>query len=159
MRIIGFIPVIPWLVCGCSGSDRIGSTLPPNRTVVASQHPVATDPGRVGTYPALTKSGGGYFYDEVLEYRVWIHPAGGGDDYYRAFASFEPALEYSKTTPGAEEPLALVRQVEWIDEPQTGKFELRAGERLTEWQVPWLKGSKRSGGSIDRFLAERRKRK
>jgi putative acetyltransferase len=107
----------------------------------------------------LTKSGGGYFFDTVLEYRVWINPAGGGGDYYRAFASFEPALKYSKITPGAEEPLVLVRQLEWIDEPQTGMFETRSGERLTEWQVPWLKGSKRSGESIVRFLAEKRERK
>ena len=37
-----------------------------------SAFPVAIDPARVGTYPADTKSGAGYFYDDVLEYRVWF---------------------------------------------------------------------------------------
>jgi len=26
----------------------------------------------VGTYPASAKAGGGYVWDEVLEYRVWV---------------------------------------------------------------------------------------
>jgi len=37
------------------------------------------NPNKVGTYPALAKSGAGYFYDEILEYRVWIHPADGSE--------------------------------------------------------------------------------
>ena len=36
---------------------------------------------RVGSFPAATKSGGGYFYDEVLEYRVWLHPERGAAAY------------------------------------------------------------------------------
>ena len=47
----------------------------------------------------VTKSGGGYFYDEVLEYRVWVHPERGGpdhhegEDYFHAFhnAGFPPS--------------------------------------------------------------------
>ena len=33
-------------------------------------YPPAAYPEKVGTYPALCHSGGGYFYDDVLEYRV-----------------------------------------------------------------------------------------
>lgn len=32
-----------------------------------SNYPLAVDPARVGEYPAEAKSGGGYFYDEVLD--------------------------------------------------------------------------------------------
>jgi len=31
----------------------------------------------VGTYPALVMSGGGYVWDDVLEYRVWCSPLDG----------------------------------------------------------------------------------
>ena len=43
----------------------------------ASKFPLALDPTQVGTFPGQTKSGAGYFYDEVLEYRVWLHPEKG----------------------------------------------------------------------------------
>jgi len=58
-------------------------------------HPAVFDPDLVGTYPATAKSGGGYVWDEVLEYRVWCHPERGapdeadGSDYYYPFASYE----------------------------------------------------------------------
>ncbi len=45
-----------------------------------SKYPNAKDPDLVGTYPALVKSGGGYVWDEVLEYRVWCHPEIGAVD-------------------------------------------------------------------------------
>ena len=50
----------------------------------------------------MVVSGAGYFYDDVLEYRVWVHPEAGGedlhdgDDYFLAFAKFDvgaPILE------------------------------------------------------------------
>lgn len=127
-------------------------------TPAASAHPIAIDPDQVGEYPALTKSGGGYFYDDVLEYRVWVHPhAGGedlhdGDDYYYAFATFEDAAECSNETPGAEQPLVLVRQFESINEPTPGVFEHHTEERITEWRVEWLADSKRTAASIPDFL-------
>lgn len=125
MRTFAFIVSVCVLAFGCSDSKK---DLAPDRTVVtSSQYPPAVDLSKVGSYPALTKSGAGYFYDDVLEYRVWIHPKGGGDDYYRAFASYEPALQFSKSTTGAEEPLVLVRQKKRVNEPEPGKFELRLG--------------------------------
>jgi putative acetyltransferase len=156
MRLLALIGCVALIASGCSRATRTSSDLPPDRTVVAaSQQPVAVDPGRVGSYPAKTKSGGGYFYDDVLEYRVWINPPDGGDDYYRAFASFEPASKFSKSTPGAEQPLVLVRQVKWVNEPKPGQFEPRTDERITEWQVGWLSGNKRSEDSIEKFLLEK----
>jgi hypothetical protein len=65
-------------------------------------YPKPIDEDMVGEYPATVKAGGGFFYDEVLEYRVWCYPHEGakdefdGDDYYFAFASFEAALEFFK---------------------------------------------------------------
>lgn len=129
----------------------------------ASRFPIAIDPSRVGTFPGTTKSGAGFFYDEVLEYRVWLHPERGaprlaGDaDYYAAFARYESALEYSARTKGAEEPLALVRQREHVNEPTPGTFSWEKTERITEWQVEWLKGSLRGPNSIADFLASGKK--
>jgi hypothetical protein len=154
MRITGFIVALCLLACGCSKFQH--KDFAPDRTVVTlSKYPVAIDPSQVGLYPAMTKSGAGYFYDDVLEYRVWVHPKEGGDDDYRAFASYERALEYSKGTAGAEEPLVVVRQRKWVNEPEPGKFEPRSDERITEWQVIWLSGTKRTNDSIERFLREK----
>jgi hypothetical protein len=124
----------------------------------SSEYPLAVDPNQVGSFPPDTKSGAGYFYDEVLEYRVWLHPDNGarplnGDhDYFVAFAQYEPADAFSRTTPGAEPALVLVRQFEWISEPEHGRFIPEKGERITEWQVRWLKGHKRTPASITEFL-------
>jgi hypothetical protein len=118
-----------------------------------SSYPLAAYPKRVGSYPAHTKSGAGYFYDDVLEYRVWINPP-EGDDYYHAFARFEDALEFSSHTFGAEAPLVLILQKQWVDEPEPGIFLVRNEERITEWRVEWLSNSKREPGALERFLEE-----
>jgi hypothetical protein len=58
--------------------------------VGSSAYPVAVDPNQVGNYHKNEKSGGGYSYDEVLEYRVWIETGAtqinNGNDYFVAFA-------------------------------------------------------------------------
>ena len=124
-----------------------------------SAYPLAVDPSKVGTFPPDTKSGAGYFYDDVLEYRVWLHPDNGaaplnGDkDYFVAFAQYERAQAFSKSTAGAEEPIVLVRQHEWIDEPRPGQFRAERTERVTEWRVKWLAGNKRGADTISNFLA------
>lgn len=117
----------------------------------SSEYPLPVDLSLVGTYAPLSKSGGGYFYDDVLEYRVWVHPIDGEDNFH-AFSTFEQAREFSRRTPRAEEPLVLVRQREWIDEPEPGVFEHKKGERITEWRVEWLEGSRWEADSIPRFL-------
>ena len=82
----------------------------------------------IGEYPALVKAGGVHVWDEVLEYRVWCHPHDGapdledGNDYYYALETFEKALKYSEEHPGAERPLALILQEEYIDEPEPGQY-------------------------------------
>jgi hypothetical protein len=103
-----------------------------------THYPAAIDPERVGTYPALAGAGGGYVWDEVLEYRVWCHPADGGDDYFHAFATYSEALAFSRQTNGAEVPLALIRQDEHINEPQPGIFVHIKTARVTEWPVEFL---------------------
>lgn len=133
------------------------------RTTGASDFPSAVKPELVGEYPALVKSGAGYFFDEVLEYRVWMSPTegaqplAGGSDYFFAFAEYENALAFSQRTKGAEEPLVLIRQYQWIDEPSPGKYQVKQGERITEWQVAWLREAKRGPNSISEFLAKPRK--
>ena len=120
------------------------------KKIQTSEYPVAVDIKKVGEYPALTKSGGGFFYDDVLEYRVWVHT--DNDDYYKAFATFEEAELYSKKTKRAERPLVLVFQDEHINEPQPGVYEHVTEDRITEWLVEWLADSKRESDSIDKFM-------
>ena len=129
--------------------------------MMPSNYPLVVDPAKVGEYPAEAKSGGGYFYDEVLEYRVWCRPWLGapdefnGDVYYYAFDSFEAAKAFADGTQGAEQPLVLIRQYEWIDEPTPGHLLPMKGERITEWAVEWLQGSKRAEQSISEFIEAR----
>jgi hypothetical protein len=124
----------------------------------SGKYPLAVDPTRVGTYPPDAKSGAGYFYDDVLEYRVWFNPANGAEplngekDYFVAFAQYEAADAFAKKTPGAERPLVLVRQLEWISEPERGHFIPEKGERITEWQTVWLTNNKRTDESIREFM-------
>src|SRR4051812_38959163 len=107
----------------------------------ASLYPPVADPILVGTYPAVVKAGGGYVWDAVLEYRVWLHPPLGapdvddGNDYYHVFASYEEAAEFAAGATGADEPLALVLQEEYIDEPERGRYVHVKERRLTEWPV------------------------
>ena len=131
----------------------------------ASNHPSsfvppdALDPNLVGTYPASAGAGGGYVWDEVLEYRVWCHPELGsedsedGSDYYYAFATYAEALEFSNQTIGAEEPLALIRQAEYIEEPNPGEYLHVKEERITEWSVEFLRRPRRTADTIPDFLS------
>ena len=144
---------------GCDSSAQHFVAVRADRSVSKpSAHPLAIDTEQVGKYPPESKSGAGHFYDEVLEYRVWFHPErgaqslNGNDDYYVAFAQYEKAEELSKSAKGAEEPLVLVRQYEWINEPEPGHYLAEKGNRITEWQVKWLDGSKRTPDSISEFL-------
>lgn len=122
-------------------------------------YPDATDPTRVGTYDALAHSGGGYTWDGVLEYRVWMHPERGapdrfnGQDYFASFASYAEACEFFEANPGCEEPLALVLQREHINEPHPGVFEHITTERITEWPPQFLSRPRRTERTIPDFFA------
>ena len=122
-------------------------------------YPKAINEQLVGTYPALVKTGGGYVWDEILEYRVWCHPENGaedlenGDDYYYAFSNFDEAKEFSENNNGTEEPLVLILQKEYIDEPEIGKYIHIKEKRIAEWRVEWLTRSKRTENTILDFLS------
>ena len=70
------------------------------------RYPDAIDTSLVGTYPAAASGGGGYVWDDVLEYRVWCHPERGapneenGSDYFLAFATYTEAVTFSQATQG-----------------------------------------------------------
>jgi hypothetical protein len=122
-------------------------------------YPDASDPGAVGSYPASVKTGGGFVWDEVLEYRVWCHPERGapdehdGSDYFYAFATYGEALAFSRETVGAERPLALVLQREHINEPEPGVYEHVTEERMTEWPPEFLVRPRRTERTIPDFLS------
>jgi putative acetyltransferase len=125
----------------------------------AASYPDVVDPGLVGTYSPLAKAGGGYVWDDVLEYRVWCHPERGasdledGSDYYHAFATYTEALAFSQDTEGAEAPLALVRQLEYIDEPSPGDYRHVKEVRIAEWPVEFLRRPRRTPSTIPDFLS------
>ena len=128
-------------------------------TMNSDSYPDAIDVNLVGTYSALAKAGGGYVWDDVLEYRVWCHPERGapdtedGSDYYFAFATYSEAFAFFDSTKGAEEPLALVRQVEYIDEPKPGEYRHTKDLRITEWPVEFLRRPRRTPNTIPDFLS------
>jgi hypothetical protein len=98
-------------------------------------------------------------WDAVLEYRVWCHPENGapdladGNDYFHPFATYREALKFSKSTDGAEEPLALVLQREYIDEPEDGQYVHVKKRRVTEWPVNFLARPQRTPNTIPDFFA------
>lgn len=122
-------------------------------------YPPALDPDRIGTYSATAGAGGGYVWDAVLEYRVWCHPERGapdeenGSDYFYCFATYEEALAYSGSNPGTEDPLALVLQEEYIDEPEPGRYVHVKQARQTEWPPELLTRPRRTPDTIPRFLS------
>lgn len=159
-RLLSSVLFVLFCASATAGLDAGGV----DRTVSGrSAYPIASDPSKVGRYPGPAMSGAGYFYDYVLEYRVWLHPhdgsikKNGNDVYFRAFAQYERAVEFSKQSKGAEEPLVLVRQLKYINEPKPGQFEVIDEERITEWQVQWLSGSKRQPGSVAKFISDHTK--
>jgi hypothetical protein len=125
----------------------------------ADDYPKVVDASLVGTYPAVAHSGGGYVWDDVLEYRVWCHPERGaldedeGSDYYLAFATYAEAFAASHSIEGAEEPLALIRQAEYIEEPAPGEYRHVKDARVTEWPVEFLGRPRRTPTTITAFLS------
>jgi putative acetyltransferase len=125
----------------------------------ANEYPDVVDASLVGTYPALAKAGGGYVWDDVLEYRVWCHPERGapdeedGSDYYLAFATYAEAAAFSECTQGAEEPLALIQQIEHIDEPEPGEYRHVKEVRIAEWPAEFLRRPRRTPNTISDFLS------
>ena len=73
--------------------------------------------------------------------------------YYHAFATYTEALSFSQRTEGAEEPLALVRQIEYIDEPSPGEYRHVKEIRITEWPVEFLRRPRRTAKTIPDFLS------
>lgn len=123
-------------------------------------YPDAVDPSKVGDYPASAGAGGGYVWDEVLEYRVWCHPKDGGDDFFYAYSSYDEARlaadslrSTDESLAEVESPLALILQREHIDEPETGVYVHVVEERLAEWPPEFLSRPKRTPHTIPDFLA------
>jgi putative acetyltransferase len=131
-----------------------GCSIYSNEEVIdMSKYPKVKDPKLVGTYPARACAGGGYVWDAVLEYRVWCHPPDGDDDYYYVFETYEDALAFSNETADATEPLALILQEEYIDEPEPEQYVHVKKQRITEWPVEFLSRPKRTERAIPDFLS------
>jgi hypothetical protein len=127
--------------------------------MAAESFPDAINPEDVGSYPALVAAGGGYVWDALLEYRVWLHPERGarrlhgGNDYFHPFARYADAAHFSAAFRGTEQPLALVLQEEHIAEPAPGEYVHVLEARSVEWPVELLRGLRRTPRTIPDFLA------
>ncbi|MEM6797628.1 MAG: GCN5 family acetyltransferase [Acidobacteriota bacterium] len=125
----------------------------------AGAYPAVLDSQKVGSYDARACAGGGLVWDEVLEYRVWMHLRDGaedaeeGNDYFYAFDSYAAALEWSADQEGAQAPLALILQREFIDEPRPGCYSHVKKERVAEWPVSFLSRPRRTESTIPDFLS------
>ena len=130
-----------------------------NACVDSPAYPDAVHAGLVRTYPPLAKLGAGFVWDDVLEYRVWCHPEPGsrdlddGSDYYYPFATYAEAHAFSQRTEGAEPPIALIRQREYIAEPNPGEYVHVRQERIAEWAVEFLRRPRRTQNTIPDFLS------
>lgn len=119
-----------------------------------ARYPDVRDAELVGTYPVQVGAGGGYVWDEVLEYRVWCSPELGapdvadGSDCFYPLASFEEAAKDARRHRGAESPLALVLQKEYVEEAEEGVLTHVRQERLTEWPVDFLARPRRTDQTI-----------
>lgn len=124
-----------------------------------SIYPKVINPELVGSYDATAKTGGGYVWDAVLEYRVWCHPDEGAEDladgncYYYAYETYEEALAFSLKYDGSEEPLALVLQEEYIDESTPEQYKHVKEQRITEWHPEFLSRPKRTKNTIKDFMS------
>ena len=124
-------------------------------------YPDAEDLAKVGSYPTTAGAGGGFVWDEVLEYRVWCHPERGapdednGNDYYYSFVSYAEALECSQSITGAEEPMVLILQREHINEPEPGQYVHVTVERTCEWPPEFLSRPRRTAFTIPDFFGSR----
>lgn len=70
-----------------------------------------------------------------------------------AFETYNEALEFSEQELGCEEPLALVLQREYIDEPEPGRYMHVREERVTEWPVEFLSRPRRTDKTIPDFMS------
>ncbi|MBL4702943.1 MAG: hypothetical protein JKY54_00345 [Flavobacteriales bacterium] len=124
------------------------------------EYPEVVDIIKVGAYDNIAFAGAGFFYDEVLEYRVWCYPSQGakdvfeGDDYFYPFENFNQAFTFANQEKGRQEPIALIKQYEWINEIEEGKYIHERGARIAEWNALDLKGRKRQKESIVNKLKE-----
>ena len=123
-------------------------------------YPEAIDPSKIGDYPAVVGGGGGYVWDEVLEYRVWCHPKDGSEDFYYVYATYDEACQKAielrdsdDSLALVEDPLALVLQREHINESEPGMFEHVTTERMTEWSPEYLSRPRRTPDTIPEFFA------
>lgn len=122
-------------------------------------YPEVKNPELVGSYESLAFAGGGYVWDEVLEYRVWCYPKNGaenlmdGEEYYYPFESYDEAEMFYQSTNGAQSPLALILQNEYIDEPEFGRYIHVKEQRITEWPVVFLYRPQRTENTIPNFMS------
>lgn len=137
------------LLGACSRNEA--ETAPDRVVVKDSALPVAVDPGLVGRHPELVRYGLGETFVEVLEYRVYFQSVRKDDDVvYKAFASYERALEFARGRTGADHPLALVRQ---RVEAKPGEPLSQEKERVVEWSIESLRAAvARASRPVDQGL-------
>jgi len=113
----------------------------------ADTYPDAVEANLVGTLPG---AGG---CRRCHPERAAADCENGSDDCYCALATYAEAAAFCENTPGAEKPLALIRQVEYI-EPKSGEYRHMKELRIAEWPVEFLRRPRRTPNTIPEFLSQ-----
>ncbi|OYP34616.1 GCN5 family acetyltransferase [Rhodopirellula sp. MGV] len=116
------------------------------------EYPPVLDEDLVGFFETETFAGGGLVWDAVLEYRVWVH-SDDADDCVNVFRCYRDARAFSEATLGAESPVALILQRQYIDEVEEGQYVHVQESRMTEWPVEFLARPARTEQTIPEFLS------
>ena len=72
---------------------------------------------------------------------------------FYAFPNYGEAKAFADDNVGAEAPLALILQCEYIDESEEGYYLHKREERITEWPVAFLSRPRRTDTTIPDFLS------
>jgi putative acetyltransferase len=108
------------------------------REHVSSDYPLPDDLAAVGTHAAAAARDSGVFYDDVLEYRLWVRRPATTEELMFAFPTVEDAHE-ARTALGRDARLCvLVQQREPIERMEDGSYVQRSEPRRVEWPITWL---------------------
>lgn len=116
--------------------------------------PDAIDSQKVGYYGHADSYNDGYFWDELLEYRVRCRalPTDEEEELLYCFRDYPSAFEFYKKTPTAQELNALVLQKESITRLNRNEFKHITTPRTAEWPAHFLMRPQGSASFIAKFL-------
>ncbi len=116
--------------------------------------PSAVDHQKVGYYGNAESYNDGYFWDELLEYRVRCRalPNDEEEELLYCFKDYQSAFTFYKKTPTTQELNALILQKEHITRLNRNAFKHIDTPRMVEWPAHFLMRPQGSTAFIITFL-------